>query len=292
MRESTGQLGDKRFRVGGVFKHDPLSIFRKSTTPVGLYARSRWIGLHNDPGWQKDFDRAVATLRRGQLRNGSWDDSPLLTISRLFGLHLTVRESDDRINKALNWISDMLNSLPDHEISHLFGKEISSATLESLPFVKSNAADLFRSALLFLATVFGRGGESAMTGRYADALSRFDYKQGRWSSMATTQNFFRAFIVHPDYSKSGAIQKVVDTLAGMQRRSGSWQCRINSYLTINALGHLDMECAESQIVSALRWLKHTQNRDGSWGRSGKEWKTFLIIHAIRKNSARVNTPHS
>jgi squalene cyclase len=110
--------------------------------------------------------------------------------------------------------------------------------------------------------------------------------------MATTQNFFRAFVVHPDYSKSRAIQKVVDTLAGMQRRSGSWQGRINSYLTINALGHLDIEGAESQIVSALRWLKHTQNRDGSWGRSGKEWKTFLIIHAIRKNSARVNTPHS
>ncbi len=186
----------------------------------------------------------------------------------------------------------MLNSLSDHEISHLFGKEISSSTLESLPFVKSNAADLFRSALLFLATVFGRGGERAMTERYVDALSRFDYTQGRWASMAATQNFFRAFVVHPDYSKSGAIQKVVDTLASLQRRSGSWQGRINSYLTINALGHLDIKGAESQIVSALRWLKHTQNRDGSWGRSGKEWKTFLVIHAIRKNSARVNTPHS
>lgn len=43
--------------------------------------------------------------------------------------------------------------------------------------------------------------------------------------------------------------------------------------------------AERQLISAFRRLKHTQNRDGSWGRTAKEWKTFLVIHAIRRKSA-------
>jgi len=68
-----------------MLKYDPLTVFRTSTTPAGLYARSRWIGLDHDPAWQIDFDKTVSALRRGQLKNGSWADSPLLTITRLFG---------------------------------------------------------------------------------------------------------------------------------------------------------------------------------------------------------------
>lgn len=285
MIEHTTQGAEESFQIGSVLKHDPLTIFRRSTTPVGLYARSRWIGLNNDSDWQKDFDRTVAALRKGQLRNGSWDNSPLLTISRLFGLHLTIRELDDHINMALNWISNVLDTLSCFQISRLFGRKLSSSTLENLPFVKGNIVDLLTSALLFLATVFGRGRERVITERYAEVLSRFDFQQGRWPSLASTQNFFRAFAVHPEYSNSDEIQKVVGTLAGMQDRSGLWQRSINYYLTINALGHLDIKDAERQLISAFRGLKHTQNRDGSWGRTEKEWKTFLVIHAMRRKSA-------
>lgn len=70
-----------------MLKYDPLTVFRTSTTPAGLYARSGWIGLDHDPAWQVDFDKTVSALRREQMRNGSRTDSPLLTITRLFGLH-------------------------------------------------------------------------------------------------------------------------------------------------------------------------------------------------------------
>ncbi len=56
---------------GCMLKYDPLSIFKGSATPAGLYARNRWIGLDNDSRWQKDFDKTVAALSKGQLANCS-----------------------------------------------------------------------------------------------------------------------------------------------------------------------------------------------------------------------------
>ncbi len=268
---------------GFMLKYDPLSIFNGSATPVGLYARSRWIGLDNDPGWQKDFDKTVAALRKGQLANGSWENSPLLTIRRLFGLHLTVRQPDDDIDKALEWLVFKFDTLSDPQISTLFGKQLSSK-IESLPFVNGDVADFFKAAVLFLSTIFGKGKEKAIAKIFQEVMARFDFKRGRWTNLASTQNFLRAFVVHPEYKHSEVIQKVVRLFADMQSKSGTWDGRINSYLLINALGHLDTDSAKRQLISSLRGISHKQNSDGSWGRSEQEWKTFLIIHAMKKMS--------
>lgn len=270
---------------GSMLKYDPLSIFKGSTTPVGLYARSRWIGLDNDSGWQNDFDKTVAALRKGQLANGSWENSPLLTIHRLFGLHLTVRQPDDNIDKALEWLVFTFDTLSDFQIGSLFGKQLSSSKIENLPFVNSNVADLFKAAVLFLSTIFGKGKEEAIAKIFQGVMARFDFKRRRWTSLASTQNFLRAFVVHPEYRNSGVILKVVRMFADMQSTSGTWNERINSYLLINALAHLDMDVAKRQLISSLRGISHKQNSDGSWGRREKEWKTFLIIHAMKRMSA-------
>lgn len=269
---------------GYMLKYDPLSIFEGSATPVGLYARSRWMGLDNDSGWQNDFDKTVAALRKGQLANGSWENSPLLTIHRLFGLHLTVRQSDDNIDKALEWLVFTFDTLSDSQISTSFAKQPSSK-IENLPFVNGDVADLFKAAVLFLSTIFGKGEEKAVVRIFQEVMARFDSKRRRWTSLASTQNFLRAFVVHPEYKHTEVIQKVVRMFADMQSKSGAWDGRINSYLLINALGHLDMDVAKRQLISSLRGISHKQNSDGSWGRSEKEWKTFLIIHAMKKMSA-------
>ncbi len=212
---------------GCMLKYDFLSIFKGSATPVGLYARNRWIGLDDDSCWQKDFDKTVAALRKGQLANCSWDTSPLLTIHRLFGLHLTVRQPDDDIDKALEWLVFTLDTLPNAQISTLFGKQLSSK-IENLPFVDGDVADLFKAAVLFLSTIFGKGEEEAVARIFQEVMARFDIKRRRWTSLASTQNFLRAFVVHPEYKHSEMIHKVVRLFADMQSKSGTWNGRINS----------------------------------------------------------------
>ena len=74
--------------------YDPYTVFRGSRTPPGLYARQKWLDEGNSRAWQSDFDSAVALLFGGQAKNGSWHGSPVETIYRLFGLHLTVRDTE------------------------------------------------------------------------------------------------------------------------------------------------------------------------------------------------------
>jgi hypothetical protein len=67
-----------------LLKHDPLAVFQKSRPPGGFYDRSRWLAYVHDSAWQIDCERKIAALRKGQLRNGSWEDFPLLTAGRIF----------------------------------------------------------------------------------------------------------------------------------------------------------------------------------------------------------------
>ena len=51
--------------------------------------------------------------------------------------------------------------------------------------------------------------------------------------------------------------------------------------TVNALAHLESHQADTQLEHAFRRVHETQNKDGAWGGSDREWKTFLILHALR-----------
>jgi hypothetical protein len=53
------------------------------------------------------------------------------------------------------------------------------------------------------------------------------------------------------------------------------------YQTVNALAHLNLSQADIQLERAFKRLHEMQRRDGSWGRSQREWNTFLIVHALK-----------
>ena len=82
-----------------------LQIFEVSKTPAGLYARQKWRREEGSDEWRRDFDATVKGLRAGQFSNGSWNNSVITTIRRLFGLHLTVREPDEAIRKGLELVT-------------------------------------------------------------------------------------------------------------------------------------------------------------------------------------------
>ena len=84
--------------------YNPYQIFTASKTPAGLYARQKWLGQAGSRQWKTDFEEIVAQLSSDQTEDGSWHQSDVQTITKLFGLHLTVRECTPKIDAALNWL--------------------------------------------------------------------------------------------------------------------------------------------------------------------------------------------
>ncbi len=85
-------------------RYNPLQIFKASKTPAGLYARQKWLDESGTAQWQDDFHETRASLMSGQSDDGSWNQSPLESVRRLFGLHLTLRNKTEEIEKALDWL--------------------------------------------------------------------------------------------------------------------------------------------------------------------------------------------
>jgi hypothetical protein len=274
-------------------RYDPLQVFVNSKTPAGLYARQKWRHEESKKRWASDFNETVKALRADQLLNGSWNNSELNTIQRLFSLHLTVREPDDSIQRGIDWLLSYIkpprfpmsfqpgiNRVCNHKIN-----EIEGGLLNGLPFTKGCLRHLTICAVLFLANCFGRGEERRITEFY-DSISReIEAKNGCWCSVYCTSNVMRAFVTHTRYSRSKAAAMMVNYLGQHQLPSGRWIGRTPFYMTFNALAHLNSVKAKRQCMAATENVLKTQNKDGSWGRTQKEWNTFLVVHALKKLNA-------
>ena len=261
-------------------RYDPYAVFRFSKTPPGLYARQKWLEESGSAAWRADFQKTVAALRAGQFPDGSWNRSKRETISRLFGLHLTVRESDAFIASGLDWLLKGL-CLPKPADSRSDRQVPDDSGLKGLPFVPGDPAMLGWGATLFLAAIFGRQHDPAVVGMYRKMCSHFFRRRSVWSDPLTASNLFRALVVHPEFSRSDTVQAAVQQLANLQTDAGDWQAPLPFYQTLNALAHLDFPTADRQLERAFDRLAASQNKDGSWGRSDPEWNTFLAVHALR-----------
>ena len=260
---------------------NPYQIFRMSKTPLGLYARQKWLGERNNPRWEAEFKGTVEALFTGQSADGSWSQSIITTIQRLFGLHLTVRNPNDSVNKALDW----LMAVAFKGLSRIrkdFREQISSQDLENLPFTPGCSGYFLAGATLFLASIFGRENDSRVLEAYDWLNEEGIQNNGRWCGWSCSNNILRAFVVHPRYSESRGTGLAVHGLARVQDRSGKWPAGVPFCQTVNALAHLDSEEANAQLQLAFKRLCETQHRDGTWGRTQKEWKTFLVVHAMRR----------
>jgi len=137
---------EKRFQP----KHDPLQVFAGSKSPAGLYARQKWRHEESTESWVSDFNETVNSLREGQLANGSWKNCEIDTIQRLFGLHLTVREPDDSIEAALDWLLNKIALSHVSVIPHM----VPRWTLNNLPFSSGCFDHFVICAGLFLSNCF------------------------------------------------------------------------------------------------------------------------------------------
>ena len=260
--------------------YNPYVIFASSTTPVGLYARKKWLNQELTPQWMADFQRCAGAILEHQLPDGSWQGSAIETIRHLFVLHLTIREANREINAALDWLTEL--AMDALKVRSIKNEPFNSESLRALPFTPGSFDTFLISAALFLSCTFGREEDAYVLAMYewqANAILTEEDQPLEWGSL---NNMLRAFVVHSMYSMNSATETLVTKLAGVQEESGRWEKGINLYHTVNALAHLDLEEAESQVEKAFGYLAETQNDDGTWGSGDREWNTFLVVHAMRK----------
>jgi len=266
------------------FQYNPLQIFYSGKTPAALYARIKWLHQEETSTWRNDFQEAVNALFSGQYANGSWNNSLVHTIHKLFGLHLTVRHKDEQIEKGLEWLLSQEVFFEDMKISRAQSEKVSVRDLQSLPFSGGCFDHFAKGAVLFLATIFGQENDSRVIRVYEMLRIMGEKRQGRWCTWSCSNNILRAFAVHPEYAESRVIRMYMTRLAEMQRPDGDWPGQIPYYQTVNALGHLDCAQSDALLKKAFLSLQEKQNKDGTWGRTQKEWNTFLIVHTIKRKS--------
>ncbi len=259
-------------------RDNPYRIFVSSKTPAGLYARQKWLEEAGTQSWKSDFDETVHNLYAGQDRDGSRHHSSIETVHRLFGLHLTVREPDERTNAAMEWL---LNKNHDDKVtgsvSNISG--VTGSQLGGLPFTPSRMNMLEIGATLFLSSIFGRAEDARVISLYNETIR--EERKVFWNDPGTASNLFRALVVHPFFQKEPIVSDAVKSLRFFQEESGGWGEQLSFYQVINALAHLDSPDADKQLENAFRKLLTTQNADGSWGDDQPEWNTFLVVHALR-----------
>ena len=259
---------------------NPFQVFEQSKTPAGLYARKKWLKEENHSNFKDDFDETVSFILSGQSPDGSWDQSLIKTVRRLFGLHLTVRDEIDAVQKGLDW-------LLDHALITFARRTISAAekipdhTFNGLPFTHGSAVVFTISATLFLSSVFERGDDSDILKMYDWLQEKGSKGSGKWCGWSSYNNILRAFVVHPHYAHSQAVTLAVKNLMQVQNDSGTWAGAVPFYQTMNVLAHLNNSDGDAQLALAFKRLYKTQRQDGTWSLSQPEWVNFLIIHALK-----------
>ncbi len=257
--------------------HDPYAVFRSSTTPVGLYARQKWLDESSTQQWKEDFATTVAELVRGQSADGLWRKSVIETIHRLFGLHLTLRSPDPRIDKGL----DALLGIASAALAEAQPDCVTADRLLGLPFAPGSRAAILVPSTLFLCVIFGRSAAHRVLALYDLTFQFVDHTIDHRERTSWRHNLLRALVVHPQYADLPVTRRIVAWLADRQTRQGDWGVDIPFYQALNALAHLETPAADRQTKRAIDHLSATQHADGSWGASQRQWCTFLSVHALR-----------
>jgi hypothetical protein len=261
-------------------RYDPYHVFRSSKTPLGLYARQKWLGEAETDQWKINFKETVAGLLADQLPNGSWSRSTTENIKRLFGLHLTVRSSTAQIDAALTRLLSKI-SLQAERINVGADDLDAGIGLEGLPFITSRPAIFLTGAALFLSSIFSHQSDPDLLALYHWLSEEGIKNKGRWFDETSFHNVLRAMVVHPVFAKDESTALAVGRLADLQTDTGTWEHNLPFYQILNALAHFELEQAEKQLEKAFVLLFEKQNSNGAWSHDEPEWNTFLAIHALK-----------
>ncbi|MBU1156291.1 MAG: hypothetical protein KKC30_11405 [Proteobacteria bacterium] len=217
--------------------------------------------------------RAVTALRKGQRADGSWGGSPLTTLHRLFGLHLAQREPDPTVERGLDWL---------WQRAMVSGGAPTSPTvreLYGLPFAPSRGGALWPAAALFLACIFGREQEP----KVIEGLRHLEDRLAGGDALgwAARSNLLRALAVHPKFCRGRGVRTLLEQLLEDTAGQEVWPRSLPFHHILNALAHIPGRRAFGLLRPLLPGLAEAQARDGWWGRTDREFKSFLLVHALK-----------
>jgi len=115
----------------------------------------------------------------------------------------------------------------------------------------------------------------------ADQVGTYWYHSHQMAHEQSVRGMFGALVVHPDGRFRPGIRSAVSWFAARQTVRGDWGSKIPFFQAFNAMAHLSIPEANSQVDDALKLIIDSQNDDGTWGSADKEWQTFLVVHALR-----------
>lgn len=274
-----------------VFRHDPLRPFRRRTTPHALYVRRVILG-DDQAARRVEECRLRTDIYLGQRDDGSWNNSVVATIDRLFLLYMLGDHASTQMRKAVDWLLENGSEPYRHTCGDgarydgLFFR-MSDRDRKQLQkrrglITSPGCSGLTKtSAALFFAAHCGLG-EDPRVQRALQTLVKVAEQRGLWCSVQCSSNILRAFFAHSGYGDTRVVHKAVDLIEKMQEPDGDWRGASFFYHMFNVMAHSRSPNAVRQIERAIPRLIRSQNANGTWGRMHSDLLSLLVLDGLHR----------
>jgi hypothetical protein len=273
-------------------RYNPFLIFRNSASPYALHVRRKILESENGSDLAAS-KKILQRILKGQSRDGSWKSSVIQTVKSLFEIELLEDGPLEAGGRAVEWL--MQNPLSkDNSKSKLAEiyqglffwiprpEEHTLPDRRDLLFNRGCSGFFKTGATLYFSGVFGLERDPRIKRAFRTLDNVLKQRDGKWCSLYCSNNILRAYVSHPLRRGHASTRTAVKYLEKNQKPDGSWPDNSYFYYTFHILAQSRLQSARKQIKKALPRVYRSQNRDGTWGRKGKEFTTFLVVDSLYK----------
>lgn len=271
-------------------RYDPFIPFLDDLTPMGIHVRQSILGERSQ---ELSLARRelVARLKSGQMSNGSWKDRIIPTVENLFSLVLLGEEGCPAGERAVDWLlnDEMESGGRRHAAKHLDEgvlRVLGSSDLKAIRgrrdlIINRGCGVLAKTgAALYFSAFFNLEGDPRVIEAFRALDHLFRQRRKKWCTFPCSNNVLRAYVSHPLKKSSRTTKSALGRLEQLQTRSGIWKGIPDFFHTLHIVASSTLPSAVRQFERAYQHLHATQNEDGTWGRTSREFKTFLALDAL------------
>lgn len=272
-------------------KANPLLAFAQGDSPIALHVRRNYGG-----GSGRDDQVAgllADKLLSGQQADGSWGGTVAQSIENLFALWLLGARGKET-ERGVNWLMETHRPAMrcvntdggryDDMFFHMSSRADRDRVrkMGDVPFTPGCAGFVKTGAALFCALELEQGDAQRIKHACATLSHLFVYRKGRPCSGSCSMNLLTAMASAPARFEAQSLKQALAWTASQQQADGSWARGIPFYEMAYTLGRLPQKLGEAQLEKCLARAVRTQHRDGTWGQTHWEMKTFLLLPALRQ----------